>query len=425
MPIDRRLTSLSRILKSERPTNQTDMSILDLPKKLQDEIINKLNSSLPQQSLNMKNAQNKTAIVKRMLQQQSSSPDLSLIKNLQKRTLATNHPMFRLSIENYEMMCNDNNKLSIMARLFDTNIKKLKKICKNIHIFKEYINSSPEIIKNKMKAYNMSILDLPKDLQIKITKMFNSILPTNYVLRSWVLNNKRFKIEIKTLSENPNAIDYLTENPDLIDWRYLSRNPKAIKLLEMKIKEENKLTEAEFNLLSNKDKISWLDLSDNPKAKKLLEAKFEKEALLEEYDLAQGIRRDTFLYLNWRRLSANPCAIDLLRKNIGKIDWKQLAINPNQEAVELLSLPENIERLEWEGVPPKNSNFNTELFNVNETQNNINWSILSLSRNENTMKLLEKRAAYENTLSDDEYKIIRQPNKINWYFLAINPAIFI
>jgi hypothetical protein len=103
MPIDRRLTSLSRILKSERPTNQTDMSILDLPKELQDEIINKLNSSLPRQSLNMKNAQNKTAIVKRMLQQQSSSPDLSLIKNLQKRTLATNHPMFRLSIENYEI----------------------------------------------------------------------------------------------------------------------------------------------------------------------------------------------------------------------------------------------------------------------------------------------------------------------------------
>ena len=386
--------------------------------------------SIMEQSLNKRNAQNKLKTVERMLRPNgSSSPNVDLIKRLQQRTLATNHPMFRLSIEDYETMCKDDKdgkNIRIMARIFNTTIGKLMKFCKKLHIFKEYINSSPESIKNKMKTSKMSIRDLPKDLQIKFTETFSSLLPTNYVLRSWVLNNKRFKIEIKTLSENPNAIDYLTENPDLIDWRYLSRNPKAIKLLEMKIKEENKLTEAEFNLLSNnKDKISWLDLSDNPKAKKLLEAKFEKEALLEEYDLAQGIRRDTFLYLNWRRLSANPCAIDLLRKNIGKIDWKQLAINPNQEAVELLSLPENIERLEWSGVPPENKAYNTELFDVDGTENNIDWSVLSLSRNEKTMGSLQKRVEYEDTLTDAEYMEIKRPKRINWYFITINPAIFI
>ena len=382
--------------------------------------------SIMEQSLNKRNAQNKLKTVERMLRPNgSSSPNVDLIKRLQQRTLATNHPMFRLSIEDYETMCKDDKdgkNIRIMARIFNTTIGKLMKFCKKLHIFKEYINSSPESIKNKMKTSKMSIRDLPKDLRIKFTETFSSLLPTNYVLRSWVLNNKRFTTEIGTLSENPNAINFLTENPDLIDWRVLSKNPKAIKLLEMKIKEDNKLTEAEFNLLpKNKDRISWLDLSDNPKAKKLLEAKFEKE----EYDLAQGIRGNTFLYLNWRRLSANPCAIDLLRKNIDKIDWKQLAINPNPEVVELLSLPENTERLEWRGVPPENNAYNTELFDVDGTENNIDWGVLSLSRNEKTIESLRKRAEYEDTLTEAEYMKIRRPKRINWYFITINPAIFI
>ena len=385
-------------------------------------------------SQNLQNSQNKLKTVEKMLRinqsKSSSSPDISLIRRLQQRTLSTNHPMFRLSIEDYENMCKDDKdgkNIRMMARVFNTSVNKLKTICKKLHIFKEYINSSPESIKNKMKAYKMSIRDLPKDLRIKFTEVFSSLLPTKYVLRPWVLKNKNFKIEIDCLSENPNAIDYLTNNPELIHWGYLSRNPNAIELLKQRmIYEETKLTEKEIEDLPVKNKISWLHLSENPKAKELLEAKFEKERLLEDFDLAQETRYNVFFYLNWIKLSANPCAIDLLKRNINKIDWKQLSINPNPEAVELLSLPENLDRLEWKGMPSNKNKSPIKLTDLSEDQNEIGWAELSrIANTEEAMKLLQKRAAYEDTLPEGEYKRLRRPKKINWYFLIINPAIFL
>ena len=381
-----------------------------------------------EKSRKMTNAQNKTKTVERMLRinqsKSSSSPDIELIRKLQQRTLATNHPMFRLSIEDYENMCKDEKTLRIMAMVFNTTIEKLKKICKKIHILKENINSSPESIKNKMKAYKMSILDLPKDSRSQILMVFSSLFPK---IRDWVLTNKRFHINALSESNNQIAIDYLTDNPDQIHWTFLSKNPKAIKLLEKKIKDENKLTERELIDLPAKNKISWQNLSENPKAKKLLEAKFEKEKLLDNNDLAQGIRTNRFLYLNWGGLSANPCAFDLLKRNIGKIDWRQLSINPNPEAVELLSLPENRNGVAWRAPRAESvNNSPVNLLDLPEDQNDIEWRKLSrFANNEQHMELLRKRAEYEDTLTDAEYMSLGYTQKISWDYLTVNPSIFV
>ena len=40
------------------------------------------------------------------------------------------------------------------------------------------------------------------------------------------------------LSKNPNAINYLKENPDIIVWDYLSGNQNAIELLSEKFEKE-------------------------------------------------------------------------------------------------------------------------------------------------------------------------------------------
>ena len=364
----------------------------------------------------------------------SPPPDVELMRKIKQRIVSTTiHPMFRLSIEDYQNMCNDDdgskgskgsNKMRIMALLLDTTTGKLRKICKNMHILKEYINSSHESIKNKKSLLKMSIRDLPEDLRFKFTEVFGSLFSK---IRDWVLNNKRF--HISGLSENPNAIDYLTDNPDQIHWTFLSKNPKAIKLLEKKIKEENKLTEKELIDLPAKDKISWQDLSENQEAKKLLEAKFEKEQELSDNVLAQKIRTHKSLYLNWGGLSANPCAIDLLKININKIDWRQLAINPNPEAEKLLRLSQNSNRVVWRGAPVENPNFNTELpdlSGVAGTQNDIDWRKLSrLANNEEHMELLRKRAVYEDTLTDAEYMSLGYTQKISWDYLTLNPIIFV
>ena len=384
-----------------------------------------------EQTLKKTNAQYKTRTVERMLRinqtKSSSSPDVELIKRLQQRTLATNHPMFRLSIEDYENMCKDDKdgkNICRMAKVFNTTIAKLKKICKKMHILKENINSSPESIKNKMKAYKMSIRDLPKDLRIKFTEVFSSLF---LKIRDWVLTNKRFHINGLSESNNQNAIDYLTDNPDQIHWTFLSKNPKAIKLLEKKIKEENKLTERELIDLPAKDKISWQNLSENPNAKKLLEAKFEKEKLLDNNVLAQGIRTNRFLYLNWGGLSANPCAIDLLKINIGKIDWRQVSINPNPEAVELLGLSQNRNGVAWRAPRVESvNNSPVNLLDLPDDQNDIEWRKLSrFANNEQHMELLRKRAAYEDTLTDAEYISLGYTQKISWDYLTANPSIFI
>ena len=72
------------------------------------------------------------------------------------------------------------------------------------------------------------------------------------------------------MSCNPCAINLLKENPDKINWYWLSGNPCAINLLK-----------------ENPDKIDW----------------------------------------PW--LSANPCAIDLLKENLDKINMRYLSSNPN------------------------------------------------------------------------------------------------
>ena len=85
---------------------------------------------------------------------------------------------------------------------------------------------------------------------------------------------------------------YLWINLDKINWKWVSRNPNAIHLLE-----------------KNPDKINWCYLSGNPNAIPLLEKNQDK--------------------IDWEYLSRNPNAIPLLEKNQDKIDWYELSKNPS------------------------------------------------------------------------------------------------
>jgi hypothetical protein len=70
------------------------------------------------------------------------------------------------------------------------------------------------------------------------------------ILRDWIDINK---INWKTLSSNPNAIELLKKNKNKINWEFLSRNPNAIELLK-----------------ENQHKINWLYLSENQNAIELM-----------------------------------------------------------------------------------------------------------------------------------------------------------
>lgn len=115
-----------------------------------------------------------------------------------------------------------------------------------------------------------------------------------------------YLLDIKCLSGNPEAIDYLLEYPEGIDWSELSLNPNAIFLLE-----------------ENPDKIDWNKLSLNPTARELLQQNLH--------------------LVNWKNLSSNPGAIQILKEYPQKIDWEQLSKNP--EAIYLLE--QNLEKINW------------------------------------------------------------------------------
>jgi hypothetical protein len=98
--------------------------------------------------------------------------------------------------------------------------------------------------------------------------------------------------------------------------------------------------------------------------------------------------------IDWKWLSKNPNAIDLLKENPKKIDWKMLSLNPN--AIELLKA--NPEKIDW-GLLSQNPNA-IELLKANPEKINWNW----LSANPNAIELLRENQ-----------------DKIVWMYLSENP----
>ena len=103
--------------------------------------------------------------------------------------------------------------------------------------------------------------------------------------------------------------------------------------------------------------------------------------------------------LYWRNLSANPAAIELLRENRHKIDWRSLSANKNPAAIELLR--ENRDKIDWiilSGNP-------AAIDLLRENHENIDW--IELSLNPAAIELLRANQ-----------------DKIDWAFLSDNPSIF-
>lgn len=340
----------------------------------------------------------------------STSPDLELIRKLKEKVHADNHPLMRLSMEDYELMCKNKMVFNMMAKVLETDAKKLRKICKYLGTFKEHINSSPETIKNKMKAekaLKAPIFKLPEDMRKKIVDIFYSIQRTKHILRKGIPFDK---LEKESLSSNPNAIDFLLENPHLIHWGNLSGNPSATHLLEVKMDEEAKLSKEELANIPRDKKLDWRELSGNPNAIKLIYAKYMKE-------------------------QASPDDVYVPFTFFTHLDWRKLSNNPNPEAEVLLRAPENIQSLTWNppaaagaaataAEPVNLQGITPEQDDIGFVNSKIRgWANLSL--NPDAIKLLVKRIAYEKGLPEDQYKKIIRVNKINWYFITINPAIFI
>ncbi len=122
------------------------------------------------------------------------------------------------------------------------------------------------------------------------------------------------------------------------------------------------------------DKINWVVLSQNPNAIHLIESNLKNVC--------------------WAHLSINPNAIHILKAHKNKIDWDNLSMNPN--AMHLIE--ERKDKINWDNLS-KNPNA------IHLLENNIdriNWD--NLSKNPNAIHLLENNV-----------------DRINWVNISKNP----
>lgn len=189
------------------------------------------------------------------------------------------------------------------------------------------------------------------------------------------------KIYWKNLSKNSKAIKLIEKYRDIVDWNELSTNPALIYLLKRHIKEIHNGDYKYIILSQENDKcrmVKWLNLAKNPYPINILEKDIDK--------------------INWKILSANPNAIHLLEKNLDKINWCFLSANYN--AIHLLE--QNISKINWNEL-----SYNPKAINILEKhQHEINW--INLSTNPSIfewsrIKFLYKRKIIKSLLVVDLY----------------------
>ena len=185
-------------------------------------------------------------------------------------------------------------------------------------------------------------MDIPFDLLYIIASFYTK---PKMKLLDWIPEDK---LNWDYLSKNPKALHMLEKHPDKIFWCWLSQNPNAIPLLK-----------------THPDKIDWKYLSSNP------DLSYAIPLLEENLDNPLAV-------IDWGYLSANPNAIHLLEKNPNKISWIWLSGNPDLSyAIPLLE--KNLDKIDW----------------------------YNLSMNPNAIYILKKH-----------------PMKINWEWISMNPSIF-
>ena len=356
-------------------------------------------------------------------------------------TMKQKNELSKLTLEEYEVMSKSVAMRRMMARFLETDEKFLTAISKSANNAKKQIDLAPTTLKEKMraktspikevaheflrelaaltaltgKAKAITIRHLPDDTINLIMKKYKSEL--KYNLREWIPHRK---IYWGFYSLNPNAIDFLSlpENKKKIDYSQLSKNTNSNAL---------KLIKEEIRINPNNPDIDWRALSANPEAIDILD-----------------VHRDK---IKWYALCFNtsPRAIQILKENQLEKDngdddiyWDDLCLNTSNEAIDFLSLQENYRYIEWNilslNTNPKaiallikkeSEEFDLEDREFNRLQDNEKICWTNLSENINAISLLERKWEEEKELLKNDikqYNILKNKHYIiHWDVLSGNP----
>jgi hypothetical protein len=150
------------------------------------------------------------------------------------------------------------------------------------------------------------------------------------------------RIEMRLLEKNQSAIHILEKYIDKIDWNNISQNSAATSL--MKHSPYSYYDLRNYNIL-DLYKVDYCKKFD----KFSLDFIFMKQliSLNKNPRVINILKNDYFEFIEWKYLSLNPSAIDILLENKDKIVWAYFSKNPSKQAIELLKNPININKISW------------------------------------------------------------------------------
>lgn len=134
------------------------------------------------------------------------------------------------------------------------------------------------------------------------------------------------------------ALDYMWERPELIDWHFINTHKKPIPNLAA--------------LFDKYGKQNWQHLSSNPAAASYLSTHLDELdwTFFSENpsDIALDILENYPEKINYQHLclNTNPRAMAILRNHISDIDWDKLSVNTSDDAVALLK--EHPDKIQWD-----------------------------------------------------------------------------
>ena len=131
----------------------------------------------------------------------------------------------------------------------------------------------------------------------------------------------------------------LTVNKQLTKKNINNVNTKKMSLLDLPVDILDKIFNEHYKELLKKVLRSWISIDE------IYLYYFCDNTNINAMTILKTLDPDN---LDWRALSGNPSAIELLSlpENYHRINWKALSGNPS--AIELLSLPENYDKIDWD-----------------------------------------------------------------------------
>jgi hypothetical protein len=198
-----------------------------------------------------------------------------------------------------------------------------------------------------------------------------------------------------------------------IDWFMLasSTNPGIIQLIELNLK---KLED-------------WSDLSANPLAIDILKKNIKQ---INWFTICYNEKAGELLYFNqdmiptskvcWNLISRNQSHYKLLDGNFFRLDWNELSANPSEAAI--LLLKENPDKINWDIL----SSNPGAAYLLETNLDKVNWDKMSL--NESVVHLLVE---HPNKINWDNFSLnesasdllIQNPHKVNWKNIVKNKNI--